>query len=278
LAEYIVTRSQFYQLDSILVCAVIETESTWRGNAVNPDDNCFGLMQLDLNTARWIMKDNSITKRRLLTDYLLNIEAGMKYLAYLMKDMENVSSKYCSWDLALTAYNRGPGTVRRLIAKGINPFNTYKDLVYGNYRKKVEQIVYQRGSPKDWNETGHWLLRSLELGSEYGALLPVCRDSIRIRKEGVRVRGIEKGKQVLQARLLSAGDKQVRGSQGLAGQGLNDKVEKIPVLSSERSKKASSGDRSNLYGSGRKADKDGVATGRNGVLFQSTGVLRACRF
>jgi len=278
LDEYIVERSQRYQLDSILVSAVVMTESKWKGDAINPDGQCFGLMQLDVKTARWIMKDPSITKRRLLTDYMLNLDAGMRYLAYCIKDMEKLSDKYCSWDLALTAYNRGPGTVRRLIAKGIIPFNSYKDLVYGNYRQKVKKIVYECGPTKDWNATGHWLLRSLELGSEYGALLPVDQHVIRIRKEGVRIRGLEKREQILQARLLSARGEQVRRDKGLVGQRFKDKAQKVFVLSSVRGKKARSDYRSNLYGAWRQVDQDGVSVDRNGLRFQSVGVLHTYRF
>jgi soluble lytic murein transglycosylase-like protein len=83
-------------------------------------------MQILPATACDIMDDSTITSERLRTDERLNIEAGLKYLAFLRRTFSG------DLKLALLAYNRGPATVQKLLAQGIDPSNGYERKVMKN--------------------------------------------------------------------------------------------------------------------------------------------------
>ena len=156
---FIVEKSKENGVDYLLVHAVIRVESKWKANAINPDSTCFGKMQLTVSTARWIMDDPSITVQDLLTNDYLNTEAGIRYLALMIKQFEDL-------DLALTAYNRGPERVRQLIALGQNPFNDYRSLIYAHYKKPSPKIRKQTSQTKRGQATGHRDVRPVGVGSE----------------------------------------------------------------------------------------------------------------
>jgi soluble lytic murein transglycosylase-like protein len=79
-----------------------------------------GLTQLLPSTARWMAPGT--TRSDLMTPET-NLRVGFQYLRYLM-DKYGGDEK-----LALTAYNRGPGTVSKLLARGKNPDNGYAEKV-----------------------------------------------------------------------------------------------------------------------------------------------------
>jgi soluble lytic murein transglycosylase-like protein len=60
-----------------------------------------------------------------LRDPETNLRVGFKYLRYLL-DKYNGDE-----NLALTAYNRGPGTVDKALRRGGNPDNGYAAFVRG---------------------------------------------------------------------------------------------------------------------------------------------------
>ncbi|MBR9990179.1 MAG: lytic transglycosylase domain-containing protein, partial [Gemmatimonadetes bacterium] len=110
LAENIVPRVAF---------GLVQAESSFRSRAVSPV-GAVGLTQLLPSTARWMTPGT--TRSDLMTPET-NLRVGFKYLRYLMDKYEGDEK------LALTAYNRGPGTVAKLLARGQDPDNGYADKV-----------------------------------------------------------------------------------------------------------------------------------------------------
>jgi soluble lytic murein transglycosylase-like protein len=86
-------------LDPALVLAVIEAESGQEANAVSPK-GAVGLMQILPETAAEIGYPDA-------ADPASNLEAGCRYLAALLEGFGG------DVELALAAYNAGPGAVRR---------------------------------------------------------------------------------------------------------------------------------------------------------------------
>ena len=92
-----------YGLQRALVYAVIECESGFDKDAVSSAGAC-GLMQLMPDTFEWIFSGTEKNGSADIFDPRQNVEAGCKYLSYLIKRFENVET-------ALAAYNAGEGTV-----------------------------------------------------------------------------------------------------------------------------------------------------------------------
>jgi len=95
--------------------AVIYVESAFDENAVGDDGKSYGLMQIQLNTARDMGFKGTIKE---LMDPETNIKYGTMYLVYLYKKTGDLF-------IALDAYNRGLGNVKKYPYKG-----DYKDHRY----------------------------------------------------------------------------------------------------------------------------------------------------
>jgi len=112
-----------YGVSASLVKAVITKESCFDTKAISTA-GAEGLMQLMPATARWL----KVTDR---ADVNQNLDAGIRYLARLRK-------RFGSEELALAAYNAGPGNVER--HGGIPPFREtqqYVVSVMAHYRRYV---------------------------------------------------------------------------------------------------------------------------------------------
>jgi soluble lytic murein transglycosylase-like protein len=94
---------------------LVQTESSFRRTVIS-SAGAVGYTQLLPSTARWIAPG---TTRSQLFQPHTNLRVGFKYLRYLEKKYNG------NMRLALTAYNRGPGTVDRLLKQGRNPENGY---------------------------------------------------------------------------------------------------------------------------------------------------------
>lgn len=108
-------------LDPVLAFGLVETESSFRRTVVSWA-GAVGYTQVMPATARWM---DPRVGRSDLFDTDVNLELGFEYLAWLLEYYEG------DVRLALTAYNRGPGTVDELIENGRDPENGYADKVLG---------------------------------------------------------------------------------------------------------------------------------------------------
>jgi soluble lytic murein transglycosylase-like protein len=113
-------------VDPVLAFGLVDTESSFRRTAVSWA-GAVGYTQVMPATARWM--DPRVQHRDLFeTD--VNLELGFTYLAWLLDYYEG------DVRLALTAYNRGPGTVDQLLERGRDPENGYADKVLGTHSRR----------------------------------------------------------------------------------------------------------------------------------------------
>ncbi|MEW6283839.1 MAG: lytic transglycosylase domain-containing protein, partial [Candidatus Eremiobacterota bacterium] len=105
ISPLIEAKARKYNLDPWLVRGVIEVESAFKPYAVSRA-GAGGLMQLMPTTAYHLGCRDRFDPEQ-------NIEAGARYLRQMM-------DRFGSWDLAIAAYNAGPGNVER--HGGIPPF------------------------------------------------------------------------------------------------------------------------------------------------------------
>lgn len=113
-SEYVYKYAEEYEVDPLLVFAIIKAESNFNPNVVS-SSNAIGLMQLmDATAEEQARKLNiSFTAKSSLYNPELNIRLGAKYFSDLLKEYNQNTL------LALTAYNAGKGTLKRWMEQGI---------------------------------------------------------------------------------------------------------------------------------------------------------------
>jgi soluble lytic murein transglycosylase-like protein len=122
LAEDIYEAAVKADVDPDVAFGLVRAESSFR-NTSTSSVGAIGLTQLMPRTAAWL-EPGTTTKD--LRDQDTNLRIGFKYLKSLIDKYEGDTK------LALIAYNRGPGTVDKVLKRGGNPDNGYADFVYGN--------------------------------------------------------------------------------------------------------------------------------------------------
>lgn len=125
---FIERAANHYKIDPLIVKAMIMQESSFNPRALS-SKGALGLMQLMPGTA----KDMGVVD---ITDPEQNIMGGVKYLR---KQLD----RFRSLDLALAAYNAGPGNVKKY--QGIPPFRETQD-----YIKKVNKNLKKLRHSKFW--------------------------------------------------------------------------------------------------------------------------------
>ncbi len=115
-------------IDPQIAFELVRVESEFNPRAVSPM-GALGLTQLMPETAR--MLHPGITRQQIF-DRETNLRLGFRFFRSLMT--------YYDGDLrlALLAYNRGPTTVDRLLAAGIDPGNGYATAVLGGRPPKAD--------------------------------------------------------------------------------------------------------------------------------------------
>ena len=111
-ARAVVKAEQEHGLPALLVLALIEQESGFRPKARGPGGS-LGLMQLMPGSARAIAERHGIAWQgaNTLHDPVKNVHLGVLYLAQMRE-------VFGSTDLAMAAYNIGPGAVQKRLARG----------------------------------------------------------------------------------------------------------------------------------------------------------------
>jgi soluble lytic murein transglycosylase-like protein len=115
LAKQIVDAATAHGIELEVAFGLVATESGFRRTA-RSHVGATGLAQLMPATARWLEPG---TTRRELEDPETNLRLGFRYLRDMIEKYDG------STHLALLAYNRGPGTVDRVLRRGGNPDNGY---------------------------------------------------------------------------------------------------------------------------------------------------------
>lgn len=106
-------------IDPRVAFGLVRTESGFKNSATSPV-GAIGLTQLMPATARWMQRG---VTRSDLRNPEVNLRIGFRYLKDLIQKYDGDT------ELALTAYNRGPGTVDRVLKRGGDPDNGYAKAV-----------------------------------------------------------------------------------------------------------------------------------------------------
>jgi soluble lytic murein transglycosylase len=131
LAQTIVSEARAQKLDPELVIAVIEVESAGYPLAVS-QVGAMGLMQLLPSTAEEVAQKLGIEWKGddTLFDPIINIKLGTAYLREL-------ANRYDDVDVALAAYNWGPGRIDRRIRRGATIPSKYIEQVRHAYERQT---------------------------------------------------------------------------------------------------------------------------------------------
>lgn len=110
-------------IDPALGFQLVKIESSFKGSARSPMD-AYGYTQLQLPTARFYDPDVTVKD---LFERETNLRIGFRFLRDLLEQFDH------DMELALVAYNRGPGKVAGILAKGGDPANGYAEAVMEGY-------------------------------------------------------------------------------------------------------------------------------------------------
>ncbi len=118
--DVIASASKQYGVEPALIKGVIATESSWKPNVIGDDGKSFGLMQVQLTTAREVAVNPALTSRQLL-DPTVNVLIGTKYLADRLRRF--------GMPAGIAAYNSG---TPYYIRPGVFVNNAYVNRVLAN--------------------------------------------------------------------------------------------------------------------------------------------------
>ena len=146
--DYIENYSKEYEVDSILIAAIINVESKYKKDAISSKD-ARGLMQIGPTTGEWASEELRIENYNpnMLFIPEINIRIGSWYLSKLENEFGD------NLDLILAAYNAGSGNVQKwrldpsYSKDGITleniPFKETADyLVKVKFNLKIYNLIY----------------------------------------------------------------------------------------------------------------------------------------
>lgn len=138
--EEIKRGAERYDLDPLLIAAIIKVESNFKKDAVS-HKGALGIMQVMPDTAKWILgKEDfgSLTVEDVGKDVRSGITIGSWYVKDLHRQFDGDRTK------ALAAYNAGPGKVRQWLEEGVwdGSEDTLENIPYGETRHYVERVYY----------------------------------------------------------------------------------------------------------------------------------------
>lgn len=119
LAQTIAAAAERHGIRREVAFGLVRTESGFSNKATSRV-GAIGLSQLMPKTARWLKPGTTVGQLR---DPANNVDIGFGYLRRLIDRYQG------DVEMALLAYNRGPGTVDRIVRKGGDPDNGYADAV-----------------------------------------------------------------------------------------------------------------------------------------------------
>lgn len=125
--DHIVKYSQRYNVDPLLVAAVVKAESNFNEKAISPR-GAYGLMQIMPETGLWIANNMQLKdyKEEKLYDNEINVAMGCWYLNDLNTEFNG------DIELVLAAYNGGRGNVQKWLS----------DKQYSKDGKKLDNIPF----------------------------------------------------------------------------------------------------------------------------------------
>ncbi len=109
LKKYIRELCGEYGIPETLIFAVIEKESSWNADAVNYNETCFGLMQINVVNFDWLEDELELDDPK---EPYQNVRAGIYMLSVYLE-------KYLDYHMALMCYNCGENGARQLWQDGI---------------------------------------------------------------------------------------------------------------------------------------------------------------
>jgi soluble lytic murein transglycosylase len=149
--EEIKRNAELYELDPLLIAAVIRVESNFKQAAVSRK-GAVGIMQIMPDTASWILEKGDfgdITVEKAGTEAHAGIALGSWYMKELNRQFD------ANLVLSLAAYNAGPGKVRQWLDKGVwdGEEGTIQNIPYGETRHYVQRVLYYYKKYQDIYET-----------------------------------------------------------------------------------------------------------------------------
>lgn len=145
--EFVTKYAAEYNVDPLLVFAVIKAESNFNESVVS-SRNAKGVMQIMDTTAEEvaenIMSDKNF-ESNMLFDAEINIKIGTKYLSELLQKYEG------NYYVAVAAYNAGIGTVDRWINDGVikSDGSDIENIPYKETNNYVRKIIRDYGIYQD---------------------------------------------------------------------------------------------------------------------------------
>jgi len=142
ISREIIVQSQKHKINPLLVMAFIQTESSFKPDAIGPVGE-IGLMQLRYRTAQYVSEryDLEFKNEKELKNPLTNIKLGVAYLAYLKEKYDEVPAHM------VPAYNVGPTKLREKLNKNELP-QAYAGKIVQNYNLFARIMKAEKKSSK----------------------------------------------------------------------------------------------------------------------------------